>query len=66
MFGFSIAGLLDGDIHHVQGPHWKKCISCGLDGHEYGSEQVSCHLLPNSPVISALTLHLPGRDRRWG
>lgn len=56
MFCFTISGLLDGNIHHVQRPHWEKCVSCRLDGHEYGPEQVSCHLPPNSHVTSAVTL----------
>lgn len=37
----TFAGLLDGDIHHVQGPHREERVPWRLDGHEHGSEQVS-------------------------
>lgn len=50
MFGTFI-GLLDGDIHHVQGPHWEECVSWGLDGHEHGPEPVRCPALPEHRLV---------------
>ena len=41
MFCFAVVGLPDGDVHHVQGPHWEERVPCGLGGHEHGPEQVS-------------------------
>lgn len=41
VFCFAVVGLSDGDVHHVQGPHWEERVPCGLGGHEHGPEQVS-------------------------
>ena len=41
VFCFAVVGLPDGDVHHVQGPHWEERVPCGLGGHEHGPEQVS-------------------------
>lgn len=53
-FLFTISGLLDGDIHHVQGPHWEERVSLRLDGHEHGSEQVSHSCLLTAPAPQSL------------
>lgn len=42
VFCFAVVGLSDGDIHHVQGPHWEeRCTPADWVGHEHGPEQVS-------------------------
>lgn len=49
VFCFAVVGLPDGDVHHVQGPHWEECVPCGLGGHEHGPEQVSAPPLARAP-----------------
>lgn len=61
-FFFPILGLLDGDVHHVQGSHWEERVSLRLDGHEHGSEQVSCPSLLAAPV-PAVTRKDTGGDK---
>lgn len=59
---FTVVGLPDGDVHHVQGPHWEKRVPCGLDGHEHGSEQVSSPYLQRAWHLS--TQVTPHRERQ--
>ena len=55
VFCFAVVGLPDGDVHHVQGPHWEECVPCGLGGHEHGPEQVSGPASGPGPLSTHVT-----------
>lgn len=54
---FVVLGLLDGNIHNVQRPHWKECLPFRLDGNEHGAEQVKWDW--------RISVHVPHACETW-